>query len=75
MLTVAVLILASWVILAAAQNVIYVFIGRLLAGFALGWGMAVQPMYLGEISTVSTDQYQDFQCYAHPLKSSFRFAA
>lgn len=52
MLTVAALVLTSWAILAAAQSVIYLYIGRLLAGFALGWGMTVQPMYLGEIATV-----------------------
>lgn len=52
MLTVAVLVLASWTILAVANSVVYLYIGRLLAGFALGWGMTVQPLYLGEIATV-----------------------
>lgn len=49
---VAAMILLSWVTLLAAQSVIEIYLSRVIAGFAIGWGMTVQPMYIGEISTV-----------------------
>lgn len=52
LLSVAIPYLISWGILAAANSPILLYIGRIISGFSNGWGMALLPMYVGEIATV-----------------------
>lgn len=52
LLSVAIPFMMSWVILAVANSVYLLYIGRIISGFCNGWGMTLLPMYIGEIATV-----------------------
>ncbi|KAL0267507.1 UNVERIFIED_CONTAM: hypothetical protein PYX00_009759 [Menopon gallinae] len=51
LLAVAIPFLVSWCVLAAASSVGWLYLGRIIAGVANGWGMTLLPMYIGEIAT------------------------
>lgn len=51
LLAVAIPFMMSWVILAVANSVYLLYIGRIISGFSNGWGMTLLPMYIGEIAT------------------------
>lgn len=56
LLIVAVPIAVHYVCLAVADAVWVLYLGRIIAGFGIGWTFTVLPMYTGEVSEVSTKQ-------------------
>lgn len=49
----ALFFILSYILLLTTNNVIQIYVARLIQGFGVGFVMTVQPMYIGEIASDS----------------------
>lgn len=51
MLTAAVPLILSWILIGVAESIALIYVGRVLSGLAYGFAYSILPMYLGEIAS------------------------